>query len=53
MYSEARSEYGLEDVDDIERLSQLRPDENDLDGAGSGDGGQEELQALQRSFASR
>ena len=32
IHSEARSEYGLEDVDDFERMSHLRAEENDFDG---------------------
>ena len=30
-HSEARSEYGLEDVDDFERMSHIKAEENDFD----------------------
>ena len=32
IHSEARSEYGLEDVDDFERMSHLKAEEHDFDG---------------------
>ena len=38
-HSEARSEYGLEDVDDFERMSQIKAEENNDFEEGGGGGG--------------